>query len=192
MRKITFDIETSNIFSEVASNNARDLDLSVICIHDSETGEYSSYKQEELSKLWPIMEKADMLITFNGDHFDIPLLDKYYPGDLTQIKSLDLLKEVRASLGRRIKLDTLAQATLGSQKSGNGLDAVTWWRNGEYEKVIKYCIDDVKITKQIYEYARKNNSLKYLDLPSRNVKEFKLDASNWEEKEDHIMTHTLF
>lgn len=192
MRKITFDIETSNIFSDVASNDARDLDLSVICIHDSHTDEYSSYTQEQLPNLWPILESADMLITFNGDHFDIPLLDKYYPGDLTKIKSLDLLKEVKNALGRRIKLDTLAQATLGTQKSGHGLEAVTWWRNGEYDKVIAYCIDDVKITKQIYDYAREHGILKYIDLPSQQIKEFAIDASNWEEKDEEAsMTHTL-
>ncbi len=51
---------------------------------------------------------------------------------------------VQKVLGRRIKLDTLAEATLGKKKSGNGLEAVAWWRNGEVEKVMKYCLDDVE------------------------------------------------
>src|SRR3989344_8264917 len=164
MRKITFDLETRNIFEEVGSNESTSLDISVVCIHDSRTDQYTSYLQKDFPKLWPIMEQADMLITFNGDHFDIPLLNKYYSGDLKKIKSLDLLVEVRKSLGRRIKLDTIAQATLGINKSGHGLDAITWWKNGEIDKIIKYCTDDVKITKDIYEYALKNGKLKYKDL----------------------------
>jgi len=156
MRKIVFDIETKNIFSDVGSNDPTDLDLSVVCIYDSETDSYSSYIEEELPKLWPILEKADMLIGFNSDHFDIPVLNKYYSGNLNKIKSLDILKEVKNSLGRRIKLDTLAEATLGRNKTSHGLEALKWWRNGEIQKVRDYCIEDVRITKDLYDYALKN------------------------------------
>jgi len=189
MRKIVFDIETSNIFADVGKNDPTLLDISIVCAWDSLTDEYTSYLQEELTQLWPILEKADMLIGYNSDHFDIPLLNKYYPGDLLQIKSLDLLKEIKESLGRRIKLDTIAEATLGVNKSGNGLEALTWWKNGEVEKVRTYCLDDVKITKEVYEYALKNNELKYKDLGE--IKSIKLDTSHWEQAEEKAMTHTL-
>ncbi|MFA6551961.1 MAG: ribonuclease H-like domain-containing protein [Candidatus Paceibacterota bacterium] len=189
MRKITFDIETTNLFSEVGSNDPSLLNISVVCVHDSETGEYSSYFQEDFKKLWPIIENADMLIGFNSDHFDIPLLNKYYPGDLKKIKSLDLMKEIKDSLGRRIKLDTIAQATLGKGKIGHGLDAITWWKKGEKDKVVKYCIEDVKITKELYDYARKNGHLKYSD--GTKIKEIKLDPRAWEDKEESAITHTL-
>jgi DEAD/DEAH box helicase domain-containing protein len=192
MRKITFDIETRNTFQDVGSTESSALDISVVCIHDSLTDEYTSYLQEDLPKLWPIIEQADMLITFNGDHFDIPLLNKYYSGDLTKIKSLDLLVEVRNSLGRRIKLDTLAEATLGKNKSGHGLDAITWWQQGEIEKIIKYCIEDVKITKDLYDYAIKNGKLKYKDLGAGGtVRDIKLDTSTWESKHESALTFTL-
>ncbi|OHA46328.1 MAG: hypothetical protein A2541_02760 [Candidatus Taylorbacteria bacterium RIFOXYD2_FULL_36_9] len=190
MRKIIFDCETANTFAEAGSSESADLDLSVVCIYDSETNQYSSYFQEELKELWPILEKADLLIGFNSDHFDIPLLNKYYSGDLSKLKSLDLLKEVKNSLGRRIKLDTIAEATLGINKSGHGLEAVTWWKQGEKEKVKKYCLDDVKITKEIYEYALKNEILKYKDAGI--IKDIKLDTSKWHEKPDSVITHTLF
>jgi DEAD/DEAH box helicase domain-containing protein len=192
MRKITFDIETRNTFQEVGSTESTALDISVVCIHDSLTGEYTSYLQEDFPKLWPILEQADMFITFNGDHFDIPLLNKYYSGDLTKIKSLDLMNEVRNSLGRRIKLDTLAEATLGKKKTGHGLDAITWWQNGEIEKIIKYCIEDVRITKELYDYALANGKLKYKDFNAQNaIKDIKLDTSHWEKKDDSAMTFTL-
>lgn len=192
MRKITFDIETRNTFQEANSNEPAALDLSVICIHDSASDTYTSYLQEDLSKLWPIIEQADMLISFNGDHFDIPILNKYYSGDLTKIKSLDLMAEVKKSLGRRIKLDTLAEATLGVKKTGHGLDAITWWKSGEIDKIIKYCIDDVKITKDLYDYALKNSMLKYKDLGAGGViHDIKLDTTHWEKSNDSAMTFTL-
>ena len=37
MKKIVFDIETSNTFQEVASTDPSTLDLSVVCIYDYET-----------------------------------------------------------------------------------------------------------------------------------------------------------
>ena len=103
IRKIFFDIETRNVFEDVGSNNSADLDISIVAIYDSKTDTYQSFTQEQFNKLWPIIEQADMLIGYNSDHFDIPLLNKYYPGDLTKIKSLDIMKEIRAVLGRRIK-----------------------------------------------------------------------------------------
>ena len=189
MRKITFDIETKNFFEDVGSNNPVDLDISVVCIHDSETDQYSSYLEKDFNKLWPILEQADMLITWNGDHFDIPLLNKYYPGDLTKIKSLDLMREVRNVLGRRLKLDGVAEATLGMNKSGHGGEAVEWWQKGEIEKLIKYCIDDVRLTKELYDFALNNKILKYTDQGS--VREIKLDTSKWEIAESNMMTFTL-
>ncbi len=189
MRKIVFDVETRNIFQDVGSNDSRNLDISVVCTYDYETDLYQSFFQEDFGKLWPILERADMLITYNGDHFDIPLLGKYYPGDLSKIKSLDMLKEVKKTLGFRLKLDSIASATLGTGKSGHGLEAVTWWKNGETDKIIKYCKDDVKVTKEIYDYALKNNMLKYRDGP--NVKEIKLDTSKWEKKSENAMTFSL-
>ena len=190
MRKLVFDIETSNIFSEVGSNNPADLNISVVGVYEYENDKYSSFVQEEFNQLWKIIENTDTFITFNGDHFDIPLLDKYYPGDLFKIKSVDLLKEMQKSAGRRMKLDQIAEGTFGTNKSGGGLDAVKWWRDGEVEKVKKYCLDDVRITKDVYEYALKNNKLIFKE--GGNLNEVKLDTSNWETPaESSALNYTL-
>ena len=189
MRKIVFDIETKNTFQDVGKNDPTLLDISLVGVYDYETNEYTSYLENELNKLWPLLEQADMLIGYNSDHFDIPLLNKYYPGDLTKIKSLDILKEIKNSLGRRLKLDHIAEGTLGINKSGHGLQAITWWKQGEIEKIRQYCLDDVKITKKVYDYAMKNGKVKYKDA-GKGVS-IPLDTSNWETIEETSMTHTL-
>lgn len=189
MRKITLDIETAGVF-EGALLDPSTLELTLIGIHDSETNEYSSYLKKELPKLWPILERADLLIGYNSDHFDIPILNKYYSGDLTKIKSIDLLKEVRQVLNRRLKLDNLAQATLGRGKTANGLEASRWWEKGEIEKVRQYCLDDVRLTLELYEYALKTGTLKYKDFDG--IREIKLDTNNWEKTDNKsTLTHTL-
>lgn len=187
MRKITFDIETTSGAGGVF--DPRFMELTVVGIHDSETDTLTAFTQPELPQLWPILERADMLIGFNSDHFDIPILNKYYAGDLTKIKSLDLLAEIKNVLGRRLKLDSIAEATLGRKKIGSGLDAVTWWAEGEYEKVKKYCLEDVRITKEIYDYALKNGKVHYKDLGKK--KDIPLDVSGWEKPQKASMTHTL-
>jgi DEAD/DEAH box helicase domain-containing protein len=189
MKKIVFDIETKNLFSDVGSNDPSALDISVVCIYDYGRDVYESYLEKDFGKLWPVLENADLLIGYNSDHFDIPLLNKYYPGDLTKIKSLDILGEIKSSYGRRMKLDQIAEGTFGIHKSGNGLDAVVWWKAGEIEKIIKYCIDDVKITKDVYEYAIKNNKLIFKE--GGELINIPLNTSKWEDKQDHVMTHTL-
>lgn len=88
-----------------------------------------------------------------------------------------------------MKLDQVAEGTLGINKSGNGLDAIVWWRNGEIEKIKKYCLDDVKITKDVYEYALKNKKLIFKEGPF--TKEIKLDTKHWEPVLE-IKTQSLF
>jgi DEAD/DEAH box helicase domain-containing protein len=188
MRKITFDIETRG--ESFGSPDFTNQELTIVSIHDSETDSFSSYFKEDLPQLWSIFERADIIIGYNSDHFDIPILNKYYPGDLTKIKSVDLLKEVRNVLGRRLKLDNIAEATLGRGKIAHGLDAVKWFDQGEFEKLREYCEDDVRVTKEIYDYARTNKSLKYRDFDG--IREIKLDPSSWETVVDApALTHTL-
>jgi len=193
MRKIVFDIETKNIFQDVGSNDPVDLDISLVGIYDYQTNSYNSFLQEEFDELWKILKETDMLVTFNGNHFDIPLLNKYYKkaglGDLTKIRSLDLLKEIKNCYGRRMKLDQIAQGTFGVNKIGDGLEAVAWWRNGEIEKIRQYCLDDVRLTKDVYEYALKNKKLIFKEGPF--TKEIKLDVKHWEPILE-IKNQTLF
>lgn len=192
MRAITFDIESISDTMVRGRVDVAEQEITVVGIHDSSTGELTSYTKEEFPKLWPVLEGADMLIGFNSDTFDIPLLNRYYPGDLTRIRSLDLLSEVQQVLGRRLRLQALAEATLGAGKSGDGLKAGVWWREGKYDKVREYCLEDVRITRALYDFALKNGVLKYKDL--RTVKDIKLDTSAWErlsEEQAPTLTHAL-
>jgi DEAD/DEAH box helicase domain-containing protein len=191
MRVVTFDIESISDLALRGRLDVADQELTVVAIHDSETGQYSSYFKEDLHKLWPILEKTDLLVGFNSENFDIPLLNRYYPGDLTHVRSLDLLNEVQKVLGRRVRLDSIAKATLGRGKSGDGIHAGIWWKEGKKDEVCKYCIEDVRLTRELYDYALTNKVLKYLDL--REIRDIKLDTSHWnvEGMSGAAMTHAF-
>ena len=130
-----------------------------------------------------------MLIGFNSDAFDIPLLNRYYPGDLSHIRSLDLLSEVQKVLGRRIRLQALAEATLGRGKSGDGLQVGQWWKEGKRNKVADYM--RTSASRELYDYALAHGILKYKDL--RDIRDIKMDTSGWNGTTTTMpaMTHAL-
>ncbi len=181
MKGLVFDIETSDVFNS-EKRNPEDLTLSVVAVYSYLDDAYTVYTQEDLPELWEVMRNIDTLIGFNNNHFDTPLLNKYAPMDLLkEYDSIDLLESVRQSLGRRIRLDWIAEGTLGINKSGDGLQAVELWKQGEVEKVKQYCIDDVRITKDIFDYALKNEELLYNDLGL--VHTIPIDTSRWKKEE---------
>ena len=189
MRTVVFDIETANWMSDIGSSDPADLTIALVCIHDSETDTSKSFLEPELPQLWKILEHTDLLVGYNSDHFDIPLLNKYYPGDLTRIRSLDLMKEIQDVVGRRLRLDAIADGTLGKKKSGDGAQSIKWWRAGEVDKVRTYCLKDVEITKEIFEYALKHGHVKYRELGK--VREIKLDTSKWLNGSGSALTYTF-
>lgn len=162
-REIVFDIETRNSFQDVGSYNPALLSVSVVGVYFYETDTFETFLEEDLPKLWPRFERTTRLIGYNSNHFDIPCLQRYYQGELKRIPSFDLLEEIQKALGYRIKLDDVAQATLGVGKTGHGLQAVDFWRKGEIEKLKDYCLQDVRITRDVYEYALEHKHVKFQD-----------------------------
>lgn len=179
-KEIVIDIETQ---TPIIQGRQEDLKISVVCGYNYDTDQFFAFTENELLNLWPLLEKADRVIGYNSRYFDVPVLNNYYPGDLNKIPQLDMLEEIRKILGFRLKLNDVAKATLGVEKSGNGLEAVEWFRQGELEKIKKYCLDDVKITKEIYDYGKKNKQLFYPDIQTKANRPFPVNFSEIEKKE---------
>ena len=106
------------------------------------------------------LEHAERIVGFNSAHFDLPIMQRQYTGDLSRIPHLDLLKVIKESTGTRFKLNDIAKATLQIEKSADGLQAMQWYK-GKIDEVKKYCEQDVRVTKEVYEYGRKNKMLYY-------------------------------
>ena len=179
MKTIIFDIETKNSFDEVGSKNPEDLDISVVGIYNYKDDTYQTFTQDEFEKLWEIIEDTDVMIGYNSIFFDLPLLNKYAPFDLKQKDHIDILRTIKSSIGRRVSLNSVASGTLGTTKLGDGLDAITWWKEGEIDKIKEYCLKDVEITKKVFEIAREKKLLKYIYF---NVEhDIRLDTDTWED-----------
>lgn len=177
LKKIVLDLETQKSFQEVGGRGKNHLlKVSVCVIYDYSTNKYTDFEEHELPKLGPILQTADQIIGYNIHDFDFEVLQPYLNFNINDVPYLDLLTEIEKVLKHRIKLDVVAQGTLGSGKSGNGLEAILFYKNGRMDLLKKYCMDDVKITKQIYDYALKNQKLLYKDF--FNTKEIPLKISD--------------
>jgi len=155
---IILDVETQHTFQEVGYDHKK-LKISVVGVYDYATDEYLTYRENQLGELFPRFEHASYLIGFNINKFDLPVLSPYYLGNYKQFATIDMLEEVEKSLGHRIALDDLARATLGTKKSGHGFLAIEYFKKGEWDKLCSYCLDDVKITRELFEYGQKHGKV---------------------------------
>ena len=160
---IVYDIETKDAFSDVGGRDGLTrLEISVLGSYDYDSGEYRIYEERELAAFAERLSKRPLIVGFNSRRFDTPILQKYIPFDLTKLDQLDIMEEIAKVLCHRVALDSVAKATLGEGKSASGLDAIRFWRAGRIEELKRYCLDDVKITKEVFEYGAKNKELLYV------------------------------
>lgn len=164
MKLVVFDVETKKAFDEVGGYHPEKLGVSVSGVwygEEGTEGTLKGFREEEFGEMFKIFESAERIVGFNSIDFDMVALKPYYLGDLLKLPNFDILKEVEKKVGYRVKLDALAKETLGIQKGGNGLDAITYFHQGDWEKLTKYCLQDVLITKDLYMHGKKNKQLKF-------------------------------
>ena len=172
-----FDLETQHSFQEVGGRNyIEKLLVSVAVTYSSLTGEFKSYTEPQVFHLIEDLFQADTIVGFNLIHFDYRVLRPYTPKDFSQLKTIDMLLLIKDRLGFRVSLDSLAQATLGTGKSADGLQAIRWYREEKIEELIAYCKDDVEITYRLYEYGKQNGYVYFQDRYSGKKKKILV---NW-------------
>lgn len=164
MKLVVFDVETKKAFDEVGGYHPEKLGVSVSGVWYGEEGSKGTlhgFREEEFPAMFKIFETADRIVGFNSIDFDMPALSPYYLGDLLKLPNFDIMQEVEKKVGYRVKLDALAKETLGVQKGGNGLDAITYFHEGNWEKLTKYCLQDVDITRDLYLKGLNTGELKF-------------------------------
>lgn len=134
-------------------SNIRAFGLAVAVTWDREYN-FRRWYEPDAGALVAELETFTRIITFNGNRFDLEVLRAYAPIDKLKMLSFDVHEKLHKQLGHRIKLDQLAKDTLHSAKSGDGLQAVEWWRAGERERVASYCEQDVAILRDLVEHGR--------------------------------------
>jgi len=167
-REIYLDIETLKLSHEVDGGwtNIRAFGLAVAVTWDKDNA-FRRWFEEDALKLVAELEKFTHVITFNGNRFDFEVLRGYAPIASILERSFDVLEYLHKQMGHRVKLDQLAKDTLGAAKSGDGIQAVEWWRAGQKEKVAAYCEKDVAILRDVVEHGRAKG---YVIISARQIR----------------------
>lgn len=175
---VVLDVETQKGFHEVDRKKLHLLKISCACIYDSRTDQYYEFEEKEMTKLEEYLKKADLIIGFNVRDFDMEVLQPYFMTPVKNFPILDILVEFEKVRGHRISLQSVAQATLKSSKSGSGWDALQLFKDGKMEELKKYCTDDVRITKDVYEYGLKHGKILFVSNRDYQTHEVVIDWSN--------------
>lgn len=160
---VYFDLETQRSALEVGGwEHIRDMRLSVGVTFSTARGTYEIYEEARAGALIEELWRADLVVGFNILRFDYQVLTYYHPlFDPEQVRTLDLQVELSKRLPHRLSLDAIATATLGVEKTGDGLQALRWFREGRLVEVAEYCCYDVKLTRLVHEYGRRHKQLFY-------------------------------
>lgn len=173
MKQLFFDVETQKTFDEVGGYFPDRLGISFIgaCWRDglSGPGEMLSFFEQDIEKFLPLLEQADVVIGFNCDSFDMQTLLPYYKADVSRIPTLDIMMRIKDSVGHRIGLDAVAKETLGIGKTGDGLDAIKYFRHKQWDELKKYCLQDVAVTRDVYDYGLKTGKVKFKNKWNRLI-----------------------
>lgn len=167
---LAFDIETTGLDPSSSV-------VTVVCTEDFRTGERRAYEFGRVRACEPQSEArlreelicafdaAEALCAFNGVRFDIPFLHKalQLPQETTAawlFKTTDILEAARLGLfgpTHTFGLNLLCQHNQVPVKSGSGLQAVKFAQEHQWDELLRYCADDVRILCDLYRRRLLNN-----------------------------------
>ncbi len=190
---LVLDLETQKTFDEVGRQNIHKLKISVVGVYDYLTDVYTCYEEKEIHLLEERLKTAELLIGFNTRRFDLVVLQPYLFLSVETLSVLDLLEEIEKVRGHRVSLQSVAQGTLDVSKTGQGLDAIGLYQRGQMDLLKSYCTNDVRLTKDIYEYGKDKGRVYFIS--NRDWKKYEIPIA-WGEpailKKENTFPTTLF
>ncbi|MEW6337935.1 MAG: ribonuclease H-like domain-containing protein [Acidobacteriota bacterium] len=154
---VVFDLETQRSFQDVGGRNQmRQLGMSLGVVYSFHDDRFTSYFESDVKALVEALGRAELVVGYNLLGFDYEVLRGYRDVVLEVPQTLDIMVELQGKVGFRPKLDSVVQATLGVAKSADGLQALDWWREGRLDLIERYCTDDVRLTRDLYLFGRRN------------------------------------
>lgn len=148
--------------------------ISVIGAYDYAEDRYRVFCKDNMHEFVEALEKAERIAGFNNIAFDNAVIAACW-GPLVklpegwQAKSYDLLCEIWRSAGlapvfdyrthNGYGLDAVCLTNFGTKKTGHGAKAPIYWQRGAIGNVIDYCLNDVRLTKQLFDHVVASNVL---------------------------------
>lgn len=151
---LSFDIETEGLDKFVHK-------ITVACVYDPDRNIRKGFNllagdnlEEKAEEFMTFLDEADSLCSFNGARFDLPFIihryrvveerySKWY------LKLFDYFEVCKVLFKTSCSLNNLLLANGEEVKSSSGLQAVQWAKQGKWQELINYCMDDTVLTHKI-------------------------------------------
>ena len=163
------EIEIEGIEYCAGWHDHANMGISCIGAWDSKTDSPRVYLTDNLIEFQRLINNADVLVSYNGIPFDNHLL-RANGFKIEDAKCYDLLREIWLASGLPptfnykthggFGLDAVCDANFGSRKSGNGALAPVLWQRGNIGEVIDYCLNDIRMTKQLFDFVISGKPIK--------------------------------
>ena len=165
-KTLVFDLESQRLANEVGGwSNIAAMGFAAGVTLEVNTGLMTAYLEQDTPALVQDLRDADRIVGYNLLRFDFEVLKPY--GLLIDRsllgKTVDMLRDLEMTLGFRLPLDVVAEATLGEHKSADGIQSVRWYKEGEIDKVVAYCKQDVQVTSRIWQFGREHGYVQLFD-----------------------------
>jgi len=144
--------------------------VAVAVVYEFLTDRYHVYLEGDVPELRERLLRADRISGYNIWGFDFPVifgLEVASHRPALQPKTNDILQRIwkapRYNSMRHLgwKLDAVCRGTLGVGKSAEGVDAPKWYQAGQLGRVISYCLDDVRLERNLTTHVDDCESVRH-------------------------------
>ena len=183
---LAYDIETKEFFPK-GTRDFSHMSISMCGWYTSWDKQVKTVTDEDIHEFFSDIRECHLCVGFNTKRFDNIILEQYDSDDILQKRPhFDMWEETYETLGHMVSLDSIARASLNRKKSGHGSKAPILWKEGRYEELRSYLIQDVILTKDVFIKACKEGSLTFESkIPPNET--LPIDCSHWFEKAQDLM-----
>lgn len=185
MRIVVFDLETRLLAKHLSEDEdygwillkAGEGGISACCVYDFTDNWLYIYDEHSIKELAAHLERADVVVGFRSESFDVPVVEGVLGRRLRLPCSLDLYALIartnasRGLIGQKgdNTLDAICRRNIGRGKTGSGAHAPDLYADRRFGELFNYCGVDVRLTRDLLlhvaQYGRiRNFTGSYLDL----------------------------
>lgn len=130
--------------------------ISVIGVYDYLENRYRVFTQDNIQEFQELVNQRDLIVGLNSIGFDNKLVEANGISISHKIH-YDIMLEVgklvypNKQYFKGCGLEACCSANFNTKKSGNGALAPIDWQRGKIGTVIDYCLNDVKLTKDLLD-----------------------------------------
>lgn len=167
MNYIVFDIETYSP-TDAQKINTSELKVTVAGAYFSWLDKYLGFFEDDINQLIEAFKYADLIVGYNHLGFDLPVLQKYSSYSLKDLPNYDILNQVESTVGFRLRLDDLCKATFEDDvKTDTYAKYKNYHKENKWAELLDYCMNDVRLTNQLFQLILNDQPLHYFDLLKR-------------------------